>query len=97
MLSVTGYFLHVKMVRLNFGVARFQHGCQTNITKWMTLPCLSGNMSQLYRGFFLDSMIAKLAGATIVASLLGQFERVTSHFASIKCNHRPLFLCLTTI
>lgn len=34
----------------------------------MTLPYLSGNMSQLYRGFFLDSMIAKLAGATTVAS-----------------------------
>ncbi len=54
-------------------------------------------MSQLYRGFFLDSMIAKLAGATIVASVFSQFERVTSHFASIICNHRPLFLCLMTI
>jgi len=63
----------------------------------MTLPCLSGNMSQLYRGFFLDSMIAKLAGATIVASVLSQFERVTSHFASIIYTHWPLFLCLMTI
>jgi hypothetical protein len=35
----------------------------------MTLPYVSGNMSQLSRGFFLDSMIAKLAGATIVASV----------------------------
>jgi hypothetical protein len=35
----------------------------------MTLPCGSGNMSQLSRGFLLDSMIAKLAGATIVASI----------------------------
>jgi hypothetical protein len=34
----------------------------------MTLPELSGNMSQLYRGFFLESMVAKMAGATIVAS-----------------------------
>jgi hypothetical protein len=41
----------------------------TNSTKWMTLPGQSGNMSQLYRGFFPDSMIAKLAGATIVASI----------------------------
>jgi hypothetical protein len=37
--------------------------------KWMTLPYVSGNMSQLSRGFFLDSMMAKLAGATIVASV----------------------------
>jgi hypothetical protein len=35
----------------------------------MTLPSLSGNMSLLARGFFLESMIAKLAGATIVASV----------------------------
>jgi hypothetical protein len=35
----------------------------------MTLPSLSGNMSQLNRGFYLDSLIAKLAGATIVASV----------------------------
>ncbi|MDH3751004.1 MAG: hypothetical protein OEU40_10445 [Gammaproteobacteria bacterium] len=33
-------------------------------------------------GFFDESMIAKLAGATIVASVLNQFERVTRHFAS---------------
>jgi len=36
-------------------------------------------------GFFDDSMIAKLAGATIVASVLGQFDRFTSHFASFIC------------
>ena len=48
----------------------------------MTLPDLSGNMSQLYRGFYLDSVIAKLARATIVASVLAQFEPFASHFAS---------------
>jgi hypothetical protein len=40
-------------------------------------------MSQLYRGFYLDLLIAKLAGATIVASVLSQFEPFTSHFASL--------------
>jgi len=35
----------------------------------MTLPSQSGNMSQLYRGFTWNSMMAKLAGATIVASV----------------------------
>ncbi len=42
-------------------------------------------MSQLYRGFYLDLLIAKLAGATIVASVLRQFEPFTSHFASLSC------------
>jgi len=37
--------------------------------KWMTLPLQSGNMSQLYRGFSWISMMAKLAGATVVASI----------------------------
>jgi hypothetical protein len=44
---------------------------RTSFAKWMTLPLGSGNMSQLYRGFYLDLIIAKLAGATIVASVLG--------------------------
>jgi len=39
------------------------------MTKWMTLPLQSGNMSQLYRGFSWISMMAKLAGATVVASI----------------------------
>jgi len=41
----------------------------------MTLPCGSGNMSQLSRGFLQDSMIAKLAGATIVASIRSIWPR----------------------
>jgi hypothetical protein len=41
----------------------------TNIAKWMTLPLQSGTMSQLYRGFSWNSMMAKLAGATVVASI----------------------------
>jgi hypothetical protein len=40
-------------------------------------------MSQLYRGFDLDLVVTKLAGATIVASVLCQFEPFTSHFASL--------------
>jgi hypothetical protein len=51
------------------GFARFRLDDQTNITKWMTLPLQSGTMSQLYRGFSWISMIAKLAGATVVASI----------------------------
>jgi hypothetical protein len=35
----------------------------------MTLPLQSGNMSQLYRGFSWNSVLAKLAGATGVASM----------------------------
>jgi len=35
----------------------------------MTLPLQSGNMSQLYRGFSWISMMAKLADATVVASI----------------------------
>jgi hypothetical protein len=49
----------------------------------MTLPLRSGNMSQLYRGFYLDLVIAKLASATVVASVFNQFEPFTSHFASL--------------
>jgi hypothetical protein len=48
----------------------------------MTLPLHSGNMSQLYRGFSWISMMANLAGATVVASMLGQFDPFTKHFAS---------------
>jgi len=48
----------------------------------MTLPAQSGNMSQLYRGFSWISMKANLAGATIVASILSQFDPFTEHFAS---------------
>jgi len=48
----------------------------------MTLPLQSGNMSQLYRGFSWISMMAKLAGATGVASMLSQFDPFTKHFAS---------------
>jgi len=55
---------------------------QANIAKWMTLPVHSGTMSQLYRGFSRISMIAKLAGATVVASMLSQFDPFTKHFAS---------------
>jgi hypothetical protein len=36
---------------------------------WMTLPVHSGNMSQLYRGFSWISMVANLAGATVVAPI----------------------------
>jgi hypothetical protein len=36
----------------------------------MTLPLQSGNMSQLYRGFSWISVMAKLAGATGIASIL---------------------------
>jgi len=50
----------------------------------MTLPLQSGNMSQLYRGFSRNSMMAKLAGATIVASICRQFDPFASHFASPK-------------
>jgi hypothetical protein len=35
----------------------------------MTLPDHSGNMSQLYRGFSWISMMAKVAGATVVAPI----------------------------
>jgi hypothetical protein len=35
----------------------------------MTLPVHSGNMSQLYRGFSWISMMAKVAGATVVAPI----------------------------
>jgi len=42
---------------------------QANIAKWMTLPFQSGNMSQLYRGFSWNSVLAKVAGATGVASM----------------------------
>jgi len=55
---------------------------QTNPEKWMTLPAQSGNMSQLYRGFSWNSMMANLAGATVVASVFSQFQRFTKHFAS---------------
>jgi len=48
----------------------------------MTLPLRSGNMSQLYRGFSWISMMAKLAGATGVASMLRQFDLFTKHIAS---------------
>jgi len=48
----------------------------------MTLPSQSGNMSQLYRGFSWNSMMAKLAGATGVASMFVQFDPVAKHFAS---------------
>jgi len=48
----------------------------------MTLPAQSGNMSQLYRGFSWNSMMANLAGATVVASMFRQFQRFTEHFAS---------------
>jgi len=53
-----------------------------NIAKWMTLPVHSGNMSQLYRGFTWISMMASLAGATAVASVLSQFDPFTRQFAS---------------
>jgi hypothetical protein len=48
----------------------------------MTLPLQSGNMSQLYRGFSWISMMAKLTGATGVASMLCQFDPFTKHIAS---------------
>jgi len=48
----------------------------------MTLPLQSGNMSQLYRSFSWISMMAKLARATVVASMLRQFDLFTKHFAS---------------
>jgi hypothetical protein len=54
-----------------------------NIAKWMTLTIQSGNMSQLYRGFSWISMVAKLADATTVASILGQFDPFARHFASL--------------
>jgi hypothetical protein len=49
----------------------------------MTLPTQSGTMSQLYRGFSWISMVANLAGATTVASILTQFDPFASHFASL--------------
>jgi hypothetical protein len=48
----------------------------------MTLPLQSGNMSQLYRGFSWSSVLAKLAGATGVASMYSQFDPFTEQFAS---------------
>jgi len=48
----------------------------------MTLSSQSGNMSQLYRGFSWNSMMAKLAGATAVASIFSQFDPFAKHFAS---------------
>jgi len=48
----------------------------------MTLPLQSGNMSQLCRGFSWISMTAKIAGATVVASMLRQFDLFTKHIAS---------------
>jgi hypothetical protein len=48
----------------------------------MTLPLQSGKLSQLYRGFSWISTMAKLAGATVVASMLSQFDPFTKHFAS---------------
>jgi hypothetical protein len=36
----------------------------------MTLPAQSGTMSQLYRGFSWISLVASLADATAVASIL---------------------------
>jgi hypothetical protein len=40
----------------------------------MTLPLQSGNMSQLYRGFSWISMMANLAGATVVHIFLTEFN-----------------------
>jgi hypothetical protein len=42
----------------------------------------ASSMSQLYRGFSWISMMANLAGATVVASMLSQFDPFTKHFAS---------------
>jgi len=50
-------------------VAPTRSQVRKNMAKWMTLPLQSGNMSQLYRGFSWNSMMAKLAGATVVASM----------------------------
>jgi hypothetical protein len=49
----------------------------------MTLTNQSGNMSQLYRGFSWISMVANLAGATTVASILSQFDPFVRQFASL--------------
>jgi hypothetical protein len=49
----------------------------------MTLTMQSGNMSQLYRGFSWISMVASSAGATMVASVLGQFDPFARQFASL--------------
>jgi len=54
-----------------------------NIAKWMTLTMQSGNMSQLYRGFSWISMVANLAVATTVATILSQFDPFARHFASL--------------
>jgi hypothetical protein len=48
----------------------------------MTLPLQSGNMSQLYRGFSWNSVSAKMAGATGVASMYSQFDPFTKNIAS---------------
>jgi hypothetical protein len=53
-----------------------------NIAKWMTLPLQSGNMSQLNRGFSWNSVLAKFASATGVASMYCQFDPFTKHIAS---------------
>jgi hypothetical protein len=49
----------------------------------MTLPAQSGTMSQLYRGFSWISLVASLADATTVASILSQFDPFARHFASL--------------
>jgi len=64
----------------------------TNLSKWMTLPDQSGNMSQLYRGFSWISMIANLAGATVVAPIFSQFDPFASHFASPKLTFYQSFV-----
>jgi len=68
------------------GGASWRAGCSA---KWMTLPSQSGNMSQLYRGISWISMMAKLAGATTVASVDCQFDRFTIQFASPQFQKNP--------
>jgi hypothetical protein len=68
---------------LGFGPARQKFQKRRTLQIWMTLPTQSGNMSQLYRGFSWISMVANLAGATTVASILSQFDPFARHFASI--------------
>jgi hypothetical protein len=60
-LSLTGYLLSIETWILLSGLTLITRSPRTiSIAKWMTLPELSGKLSQLYSelcsGFFLDSV-----------------------------------------
>jgi hypothetical protein len=76
-------FPPIRIVVVRYWPCSSENPETTNIAKLMTLPTQSGTMSQLYRGFSWISMVANLAGATTVASILTQFDPFASHFASL--------------